>query len=180
MADDWGLCKVNIHTHLIPFLLWTYNTSLTFLGSSIPPASAIALDTPILAFTVFSLFTLFSSVVWHTMAGCAHHRGMVLCAKIDYVGISWYVCTLSLILPNLISFIITSSHNRLISGSVGTIIYYGLQCNTTARNIFLAICLINGLAGTVIPFWDWFDKTENKACILTFSVGNTSLTTCVP
>lgn len=44
-----------------------------------------------LAYTMFALFTLFSSVVWHTMAGCAHHRGMVLCAKVDYVGIAWYV-----------------------------------------------------------------------------------------
>jgi hypothetical protein len=35
--------------------------------------------------------------VWHTMAGCAHHRGMVLCAKIDYVGIAWYVYTQPLI-----------------------------------------------------------------------------------
>jgi hypothetical protein len=85
--------KVNIHTHLIPFLLWTSDMILTFFGSSIPATSAIVLDTPILTFTVFSLFTLFSSVVWHTMSGCAHHRGMVLCAKIDYVGIAWYVET---------------------------------------------------------------------------------------
>ena len=56
-------------------------------------ASVVAIDTPIFAFTVFALFTLFSSVVWHTMAGCAHHGGMVLCAKIDYVGIAWYVYT---------------------------------------------------------------------------------------
>ena len=51
---------------------------------------------------------------------------------------------------------------RLISGSVGTIIYYGFQCNTNARSVFLICCLINGLAGTVIPFWDWFDRKENK------------------
>jgi adiponectin receptor len=83
--------QVNIHTHLIPFLLWTGNMIRTFFGSSIPSASAAIVDTPILAFTIFSLFTLFSSVVWHTMAGCAHHKGMALCAKIDYVGIAWYV-----------------------------------------------------------------------------------------
>jgi adiponectin receptor len=92
-TDDRELYEVNIHTHLIPFLLWTSNVILTFLGSSISSTSEIVLDTPILAFTVFALFTLFSSVVWHTMAGCAHHRGMVLCAKIDYVGIAWYVYT---------------------------------------------------------------------------------------
>ena len=64
---------------------------ITLFGSSIPSTSAVVIDTPILAFTVFALFTLFSSVVWHTMAGCAHHKGMTLCAKIDYVGIAWYV-----------------------------------------------------------------------------------------
>lgn len=66
---------------------------VSFFGSSIPSASTSAaiIDTPILVFTVFALFTLFSSVVWHTMAGCAHHKGMTLCAKIDYVGIAWYV-----------------------------------------------------------------------------------------
>ena len=84
-------CQVNIHTHLIPLLLWTSNVILTFLDSSISSASAAVVDTPILAFTIFALFTLFSSVVWHTMAGCAHHKGMILCAKIDYVGIAWYV-----------------------------------------------------------------------------------------
>jgi hypothetical protein len=27
------------------------------------------------------------------MAGCADHKGMTLCAKIDYVGIAWYAQT---------------------------------------------------------------------------------------
>ncbi|KAI0277384.1 hemolysin-III related-domain-containing protein [Russula aff. rugulosa BPL654] len=130
---------LNIHTHLVPFLLWTSNTIFSFFSSSIPSASAAAIDTPILAFTIFALFTLFSSVVWHTMAGCAHHRGMTLCAKFDYVGIAW-----------------------LISGSVGTIIYYGFQCNTNARS-------------TVIPFWDWFDRAENKKWRIIFFLSSTDL-----
>ncbi|KAI0266726.1 HlyIII-domain-containing protein [Gloeopeniophorella convolvens] len=132
---------LNIHTHLIPFLIWTCNVIPTFLGSHIPTASAAVVDTPILAFTIFALFTLLSSVVWHTMAGCAHHRGMVMCAKIDYVGIAW-----------------------LISGSVGTIIHYAFQCDTDTRNMFFTACLINGIAGTALPFWDWFNRSENMAC----------------
>ena len=55
--------------------------------------------------------------------------------------------------------------HRLISGSVGSIVYYGFQCNTNARSVFLICCLINGLAGTVIPFWDWFDRAENKVFV---------------
>jgi len=148
---------LNIHTHLIPLFLWTCNTIPTFLGSSIPSASAAVLDIPILAFTVFALFTLFSSVVWHTMAGCAHHKGMVLCAKIDYVGIAW-----------------------LISGSVGTVIYYGFQCNAAARSLFLSVCLINGVAGTVIPFWEWFDRRENKKWRIVFFLTTTILITLGP
>ncbi|KAN0105494.1 hemolysin-III related domain containing protein [Russula decolorans] len=148
---------LNIHTHLIPLLLWTGNTIFSFFSSSIPSASAAVIDTPILAFTIFAIFTLFSSVVWHTMAGCAHHRGMTLCAKFDYVGIAW-----------------------LISGSVGTIVYYGFQCNTDARSIFLIGCLINGFAGTVIPFWDWFDRAENKKWRIVFFLSSTILITLGP
>ena len=135
----------------------------TFFNSSIPSASAVVIDTPILAFTIFALFTLFSSVVWHTMAGCAHHKGMTLCAKVDYVGIAWYVYVQTT--PSCLEI---SSHilrYRLISGSVGSIVYYGFQCNTNARSVFLICCLINGLAGTVIPFWDWFDRAENKVFV---------------
>ncbi|KAG2045925.1 hypothetical protein BDR06DRAFT_985718 [Suillus hirtellus] len=44
----------------------------------------------------FALLCLFSSVLWHTMAGCAHPQGMELCARIDYVGIGCTVTFLSL------------------------------------------------------------------------------------
>jgi len=82
---------------------------------------------------------------------------MVLCAKIDYVGIAWYVFIRSRLRATR-----CRTRDRLISGSVGTIVYYGFQCNTNMRSIFLLICLINGLVGTVIPFWDWFNRSENK------------------
>lgn len=62
--------------------------------------------------------------------------------------------------------VLTYFHRRLISGTVGTVVHYGFQCNTHARSIFLVICLINGLAGTIIPFWDWFDRNENKVFII--------------
>jgi adiponectin receptor len=160
--------------------MWTSYTIFSFFSSSIPSASAAVIDTPILAFTIFALFTLFSSVVWHTMAGCAHHRGMTLCAKFDYVGIAWCVHVLIQRLPAFDSFS-HILHDRLISGSVGTIIYYGFQCNTNARGIFLIGCLLNGIAGTVIPFWDWFDRAENKVFVFSsFSSSSISLKTRVP
>lgn len=74
---------VNIHTHLIPFILWTLRLN---------PSSAFdPTEAPVLAFTIFALICLLASAIWHTMAGCAHVRGMQLCAQVDYVGIGWYV-----------------------------------------------------------------------------------------
>ncbi|KAI0044231.1 HlyIII-domain-containing protein [Auriscalpium vulgare] len=132
---------LNIHTHLIPFILWTINLLPTLRDSSIPS------DTPVLAFTVFALLCLFTSVVWHTMAGCAHHRGMTLCAKIDYVGIGW-----------------------LISASVGTIVHHGFQCHANAWALFLSLCFIMGSAGTVLPFAEWFNKPTHKRWRIVFFV----------
>lgn len=51
-----------------------------------------------LADRVFSLFAnlcLFASCVWHVMAGCAHRKAMETAARIDYVGIGWYVLSVS-------------------------------------------------------------------------------------
>ncbi|TFY80904.1 hypothetical protein EWM64_g3112 [Hericium alpestre] len=125
---------LNIHTHLIPLVLWSMNLIPTFNTSSSMPA-----DTPLTAFTIFALLCLFSSVIWHTMSGCAHHGGMDLCAKLDYIGIGW-----------------------LISASVATIVYYGFSCETTARNIFLCMCVVKGLAAAFLPFSTWFNKPQNK------------------
>ncbi|KAI0063502.1 HlyIII-domain-containing protein [Artomyces pyxidatus] len=130
---------LNIHTHLIPFVLWTINLIPAFRASSIPS------DIPLLAFTAFALLCLFTSVVWHTMAGCAHHRGMTLCAKIDYVGIGW-----------------------LISASVGTIVYYGFQCDAITRDMYLTICFLTGVAGSILPFAEWFNKPESKGWRIVF------------
>src|SRR5260370_34783010 len=106
--------------------------AFTFFGSSIPSASASVIDTPILAFTIFALFTLFSSVVWHTMAGCAHHRAKPLCAKSDYVGIAWYVYNLFLPSISLSSLL----HDRFISGIVGTVVSLGLQRHSQSGKCF--------------------------------------------
>lgn len=76
---------VNIHTHLIPFLLWSFawfRLSPSYdLIDQYEPAKV--------TFTVFALLCLFTSALWHTMAGCAHLEGMEFCARVDYVGIGW-------------------------------------------------------------------------------------------
>ena len=74
---------VNIHTHLIPAMIW--------LRDHLPNISTSAEDLPSLIFTSAALLCLFSSAVWHTMSGCAHYTGMVTCARLDYVGIGWLI-----------------------------------------------------------------------------------------
>ncbi|KAG2113336.1 hemolysin-III related-domain-containing protein [Suillus cothurnatus] len=130
---------LNIHTHLIPFVLWLANLISIFNASTI-------VDAPEVAFISFALLCLFSSVVWHTMAGCAHPQGMELCARIDYVGIGW-----------------------LISASVGTVVYYGFQnCHPEVGNAFLVCCFMTGIAGNAFPFFKWFDQAEYKHCRIAF------------
>jgi adiponectin receptor len=54
-------------------------------------STTFAADGPEVAFTAFAIVCLFTSVLWHTMSGCAHPVGMEFCARVDYVGIGWYV-----------------------------------------------------------------------------------------
>ncbi|KAG9316747.1 hemolysin-III related-domain-containing protein [Chiua virens] len=128
----WHNETLNIHTHLIPFALWLINCIPMFNSSAFQ-------DLPETAFIIFALICLFSSVVWHTMSGCAHHDGMDLCARIDYVGIGW-----------------------LISASVGTVVHYGFQCHPNLGNFFLACCLFVGIAGNVFPFFRWFNDYKYR------------------
>ncbi|KAJ7605447.1 hemolysin-III related-domain-containing protein [Mycena polygramma] len=126
---------LNIHTHLIPLLLWGF----TLQPGTIDAAEAV--------FTTCILLCLGSSVVWHTMTGCADHGAMRFCARLDYVGIGW-----------------------LISASIGTIVHYGyrdtghphLEC------LFLGLCLLMALGGSVLPFVAWFDRYENRLYRLAF------------
>ncbi|RDB16685.1 Uncharacterized protein C30D11.11 [Hypsizygus marmoreus] len=123
---------LNIHTHLIPFVLWGLK-SVPFITPN------YVIDTPEMLFMCFALLCLFSSAVWHTMSGCAHRQSMDFCARIDYVGIGW-----------------------LISASVGTVVHYGFQCHRTLGQVFLGVCFLTGLAGNIFPFMDWFNKHEYR------------------
>ncbi|KZP22033.1 HlyIII-domain-containing protein [Athelia psychrophila] len=133
---------LNIHTHLIPLVAWS--TALLTLPS----------DPVETAYTFFALVCLFCSVIWHTMRGCAHHKGRDLCARVDYVGIAW-----------------------LIAASVGTVAHYGFRCHPHIGQVYLLLCLMSGIAGTVFPFMDWFDQHEYKGWRILFflSLGFTAV-----
>ena len=46
---------------------------------------------------------------------------------------------------------------RLISASVGTVVYYGFQCHPSLGTFFLTCCFLTGAAGNVFPFLKWFN-----------------------
>lgn len=94
------------------------------------------------------------------MAGCAHPVGMEFCARVDYVGIGWYIG------PSILAVrhrMLRLYFQRLISASVGTVVHYGFQCYPHIGQIFLACCLMTGIAGNVFPFMDWFNQYEYRA-----------------
>ncbi|KAJ3503231.1 hypothetical protein NLJ89_g8525 [Agrocybe chaxingu] len=123
---------LNIHTHLIPFLFWAVNLIPLFNDT-------YASDAAELLFMSFALLCLLCSALWHTMSGCADHRSMELCARVDYVGIGW-----------------------LISASVATIVHYGFQCHPHIGHAFLGLCLATGIAGNIFPFMKWFNMHEYR------------------
>lgn len=51
---------------------------------------------------------------------------------------------------------------RLISASVGTIVWYGMQCSPKTCDMFLGFCLVMGVAGTILPFCDWFNDNTYR------------------
>ncbi|KZP16491.1 HlyIII-domain-containing protein [Athelia psychrophila] len=126
---------LNIHTHLIPLVAWS--AALLTLPS----------DPVETAYIFFALVCLFCSVIWHTMTGCAHQKGMDLCARVDYVGIGW-----------------------LIAASVGTVAHYGFRCYPHIGHIFMSLCLMSGIAGSVFPFMDWFNQRKHKGWRIVFFV----------
>ncbi|PIL35811.1 hypothetical protein GSI_01471 [Ganoderma sinense ZZ0214-1] len=134
---------LNIHTHLIPFLLWSFaffRFTPSYDGSNIQEPEPVKAT-----FTAFALLCLFTSTVWHTMSGCAHPEGMEFCARVDYVGIGW-----------------------LISASVGTVVYYGFQCRPAERDAFLVLCFLVGLSGSIVPFTNWFNERKYKNARIAF------------
>jgi hypothetical protein len=96
-------------------------------------------DVPLFLFTLFALLCLFTSALWHTMTGCAHRNGMVLSAKLDYVGIGWLICA-----------------------SIGTFVWYGFMGFDGWQRFYLGACVATAIAGTILPFYDWFNTPQHK------------------
>lgn len=88
-----------------------------------------------------------------------HLKALSLFVRVDYVGIGWYVYVSSLRLAVLLKLEL-----RLISASVGTVVYYGFSCNSEAVMAYLSLCLVTGIAGSIFPFMRWFNDRKYKVC----------------
>ncbi|KZP22025.1 hypothetical protein FIBSPDRAFT_1043741 [Athelia psychrophila] len=73
------------------------------------------------------------------MTGCAHQKGVDLCARVDYAD-PW-------------------GQSR--TTALGA---------TRIRHIFMPLCLINGIAGSVFPLMGWFNQRKHKGWRIVFFV----------
>jgi adiponectin receptor len=70
---------------------------------------------------------------------------METAARVDYLGIGW-----------------------LISASIATVVYYGFSCHRAAFTIYLSMTTIAGLAGSILPFMQWFNERKHKKWRIVF------------
>ena len=64
---------------------------------------------------------------------------MEFTARADYVGIGW-----------------------LISASVATVCWYGFSCRPFALTVYLSTTIACGIAGSILPFMQWFNARKHK------------------
>ncbi len=70
---------------------------------------------------------------------------MEFTARLDYVGISW-----------------------LISASLATFCWYGFSCRPFALAVYLSALLACGIAGSLLPFMQWFNARKYKVAFQVF------------
>lgn len=138
----------NIWTHLGGFLflcalaLWAYPQT---------PAFSEMTTYDRLIFFVFvaaALKCLVCSALWHTFAHIANLDAMKKLACMDYVGIS-----------------------VLIAASIVTMEYHGFYCTPKYQLAYVGFTAALGLAGIVIPWFEWFDRVENRHIRIMFFLG---------
>ncbi|ORY87575.1 hemolysin-III related-domain-containing protein [Protomyces lactucae-debilis] len=138
----------NIWTHLAGFMflcgvgLWAYPRSPAFSEMTFYDR---------LIFFVFlaaALKCLGASALWHTFAHIANLKAMKKLACMDYVGIS-----------------------VLIAASIVTMEYHGFYCDPWKQLFYVGFTSALGVLGTIIPWFEFFDKVENRGFKICFFLG---------
>jgi adiponectin receptor len=62
-------------------------------------------------------------------------------------------------------------YDRLISASVGSVVYYAFQDQPDLQTAFLSLCFVSGLLGSIFPFMDWFNDRRYKSWRIAFFLG---------
>lgn len=139
--------SANIWTHLAGFIV------MAFVGLYVYPRSPhfeMATLSDKLVFAVFvlaALKCLACSTIWHTFASVANLKLMQKVACMDYVGIS-----------------------VLISASLITMEYHGFYCQRIPQIIYMSFTCFLGILGVIIPWFQWFEKNENRYLRILFFI----------
>lgn len=142
---------LNIHTHFLPFaVLGPWFAYEAYTATS----QLHALPTTL--FGLFASLCLLTSCIWHLCAGCSTFKVMETAARVDYLGIGW-----------------------LISASIATVVYYGFSCRQAAFSIYLSMTILAGLAGSILPFMQWFNERKHKKWRIVFFL-SLALTGIIP
>lgn len=104
-----------------------------------------------LVFFVFlaaALKCLVCSALWHTFAQISNLTAMKSMACLDYVGIS-----------------------VLIAATIVTLEFHGFRCSPTSQLCYVGFTACLGIVGTIIPWFPWFDRVENRHYRIMFFLG---------
>ena len=138
----------NIWTHLAGFMF------LCAVGLYMYPRTPVFTEMTFydkLIFFVFlgaALKCLVCSALWHTFAHIANLGAMKKLACMDYVGIS-----------------------VLIAASIVTMEYHGFYCAPRSQVFYVGFTSALGLMGVIIPWFEWFDRIENRKYRIMFFLG---------
>ncbi|RUS23678.1 hemolysin-III related-domain-containing protein [Jimgerdemannia flammicorona] len=123
---------MNIWSHLIGFIFFAGLGVYTFNFHH-----DIASSTDRLVFLLFFLAAakcLVCSTLYHTFICHHQHNIKTFAATLDYIGIA-----------------------ALITASVLVMEYYGFYCAGAMRDRYMSVTALFGLAGLVLPFFQWWD-----------------------
>ncbi|BFZ55701.1 inc metabolism membrane protein [Savitreella phatthalungensis] len=138
----------NIWTHLAGFMflgalaLWAYPQTPAFSEMTFSDRMIF------FVFVTAALKCLVCSALWHTFAHIANLDAMKRLACMDYVGIS-----------------------VLIAASIVTMEYHGFYCSPGYQAAYVGFTAALGLMGIVIPWFEWFDRVENRHYRIMFFLG---------
>lgn len=138
----------NIWSHLLGFVVMLALAVYFYPGSPSFKMSTTADKILVSVFMIAALKCLAASFIWHTFCNISCLRTMQSFACLDYTAIS-----------------------TLIACSLVTMEYSGFYCQPYLQSFYMTLTTVLGTIGTILPWYEWFDKKENRALRILFYIG---------